>query len=147
VRGGDRRSKPEALRELHGSKKRPGHQPQPQYPPLAAEAQNLSPAELAYWNYYAPLLTASRVLTAADRDALRMFVLALAMVDDIMADKGPNWRTELRHWLAIARLCGADLGLTPASRGRVATAVPNDPDAAVSPLARLMAQAQIRHIK
>ena len=105
--------------------------------------QNLSPAELAYWNYYAPLLTASRVLTAADRDALRMNVLALAMVDDIVAGKAPGWCTELRHWLTIARLCAADLGLTPASRGRIATA-PNDPGAEATPLARLMARAELR---
>jgi phage terminase small subunit len=135
------------MRELDGSKKRPRHQPQPQYPPLAVEApQNMSPAELAHWNYYAPLLTASRVLTAADRDALRRNVLALAMVDEIVAEKAPGWRTELRHWLTIARLCAADLGLTPASRGRVATA-PTDPGTDASPLAKLLARAELRRVK
>jgi P27 family predicted phage terminase small subunit len=147
VRGGPRRNKPAALRDVQGSRKRPN-----QRPAVALEAvtvleapPGLTEAELAFWSYYTPLLTAVRVLTAADRDVLADYCRARAEIADIRQQQAAPYRrviltairddqghpvgvraathpldAQLRMWLQVARLAGAELGLSPASRARVA---------------------------
>lgn len=143
MRGGAHNTKPAALRELHGSRTRPRHASEAQFPPLDDAPRDLSPRELLDWKYYAQVLTVGRVLTAGDRDALRLYVRALSEIRAIEANT-PIDRRELRQWMQIARLTAADLGLTPASRGRVSTRGV-DEDAESSPLAQLLAQGRAIH--
>jgi hypothetical protein len=148
MKGGARRNKPAALRSLHGSRERPRHSHEPSFDPLdPAVPAGLSESEAKDWAYYARVLGAGRVVTAGDRDTLRCYVRALAEIRDIETQRAPDYRRELRHWIQIARLCAADLGLTPASRARVAT-MGIDDHSHSSPLAALQAQArQIRRVK
>ena len=160
MKGGDRRSKPEAIRQLHGSKPRPRHAAQPQFGVLDAPDRPtaLSASEKAFWAYYAPILAGARVLTAGDVDTLRRYCEALAQIEDIRTQQqAPEYRrvtvndkgraethpldAQLRNWVGISRLCAADLGLTPAARARVAT-VGMDAENSSSPLAKLQAQAR-----
>src|SRR5688500_18492700 len=85
MRGGARNSKPAALRELHGSRNRPRHRQAVHVEPVKAlEAPpGLSPKEQEFWRHYEPLLTANRILTAADRESLAMYGLAQAQIVDI----------------------------------------------------------------
>lgn len=170
MKGGPRRNKPAALRALHGSKTRPRHGKEPSFAPMSVEAPStLTEIERAFWSYYQPILSAGNVLTAGDRDTLRRYCEALAEIDDIRAQqRAPEYRrvmvtvtidsagnekvraetnpldAQLRNWVQIARLCASDLGLTPASRARVAT-VGNDATQDASPLARLRAQTRGLH--
>src|SRR4051812_11339243 len=85
MKGGDRRSKPDALRALHGSKARPGHTEQPQFALLDASAAPaaLTPAERVFWDYYGPILAGARVLTTGDVDTLRRYCEALGQIEEI----------------------------------------------------------------
>jgi len=151
--GGARSNKPAALRELHGSRKRPRHKPEPKYQPASlAVPDGLTEPEAGHWRRYAGLLVRSKVLTEADQSSLIDFCRALAQIDDIRAQQQlPEYRrvvvsiivdsagnekvrgethpldAQLRQWTQIARLLRSDLGLTPASRGRVAPAGDDTP--------------------
>lgn len=147
MRGGQGpRTKPAALRVLHGSRMRPYHRTQasgtvaPVDPPA-----HMTDEERALWDYYHPLLTASRVMTADDRDTLTQFCEARAQVVaikteqadpayrrvlvSVMIDSAGNEKPKVesnpldaqrRAWTQIARLCASELGLSPMSRARVA---------------------------
>lgn len=148
MRGGDRRTKPEPLRTLHNSRTRARHRPSaPLEAVTALEAPpGLSDAEQTFWAYYMPKLAAVHLLTGVDRDVLADYCRARAEIDDIRQQQGsqPYRRVlytaiiddkgkrtgvkaashpldlQLRNWLQIARLAGAELGLSPVSRARVA---------------------------
>ena len=113
---------------------------------MAVEAPaNLTDAERALQDYYATVMTEGKVLTAGDRDALRLYVQALVQIDEIRAERPEGFRAELSQWTQTARLCASDLGLTPASRARVAT-TGSDDVAHETPLARLQGQARRLHV-
>jgi phage terminase small subunit len=133
MKGGSRGSKPPALRQLHGSKTRPRHR----YEAIAVPVASLeappgqSPLEQELWDYYAPKLLEMRVLAAIDRELLANFCTASAQVREIrLAQQQRGYKRIigkrsspldacLRYWLQLQRLAGAELGLSPASRGRV----------------------------
>ena len=149
--GGDRRSKSKALRALHGSKTRARHRTQPAADPAVPDMpDDLNADGQEAWRYYAPLLGRMRVLTEADRDALAAYCDALAQLSEITRlQRAPDYRRVLlytmpmadgserpkvetnpldaqrRQWTVIARQLRSDLGLSPATRARVA-AVPAD---------------------
>ena len=149
VRGGPRTNKPAAVRELQGSRQRPNQRPAvPLVPVTTLKAPpGLTAAERTFWRYYTRRLTAVHVLTAVDRDVLADYCRARAEIADIRQQQQvPEYRrlmlsvtvdgngiervkavtnpldAQLRHWLQIARLAGAELGLSPVSRARVAPA-------------------------
>jgi phage terminase small subunit len=138
MRGGPRRNKPEPLRTLHGSRKRPRHRPSVPLLPVGTldPPAGLTPMELGLWAYYVPLLAGVRVLTDVDRDCLANHVIGLAQVREIRAlQQAPSYRrlaakrthpldAQLRAWLQLTRLSAAELGLSPVSRARVASAGP-----------------------
>ena len=147
MRGGARTTKTDRQRQLDGSRKRPWQTPDPTFREGAPETPvHLTDDETAYWNYYAPMLAETRVLTLADRDALRLYCEALGQLDDLKQQQAdPAYRRVListvidgagnekvkadtnpldaqrRQWHQIARLCAAELGLSPTSRARVST--------------------------
>lgn len=106
--------------------------------------RHLTPDEQELWEYYAPLLEQVRILTPHDRDTLAQFCEARAQVIDIKRQQAdPSYRRVLisvmidgagnenpkigtnpldvqrRAWTDKARLCAAELGLSPMSRARV----------------------------
>jgi len=122
---------------------------------------HLTAGERELWNYYAPLLEASKVLTAQDRETLAQFCEARAQVVEIKAQQAsPEYRRMLvstmvdgagnervrvetnpldvqrRAWTDKTRLCASELGLSPMSRARV-SAVGGD-DVEVDPIEALM---------
>jgi P27 family predicted phage terminase small subunit len=144
VRG--QRPKAKALRALQGSRERPWHRSEPAFTVGAEPPVSLTPAELAYWSYYAPRLTRTGVLTEADRETLRLYCEALAQIDDIKtqqaqldhkrllistwADKAGRTISKIqsnpldgqrRAWTQLARFYAQELGLSPSARARVAT--------------------------
>lgn len=148
MRGGPRRNKPTAIKMLTGN---PGKRALPKREPrpasgVPAPPEHLTADERELWDYYAPLLAASKVLTVQDREALVQFCEARAQVVEIKRQQAdPAYRRVLvsvvvdgagnekpkvetnpldaqrRQWTQNARLCGAELGLSPMSRARVAT--------------------------
>jgi phage terminase small subunit len=89
----------------------------------------LSPVEAELWGYYMPRLTAIKILTELDRQALAHFCISAAQVQRIRtAQQQPRPRktldSSLRQWLTVTRLAGAELGLSPMSRARVAPSGP-----------------------
>lgn len=147
MRGGDRRSKPAALRAIDGSKKRARHVETVEVEMPAATfaaPADLSAAELEVWAYYFPKLEAAGILKDGDRDALANYCTAIAAVADIRRQMAaPGWSrvklttyrddtgetyvkretdpldAQLRAWLPIARQLGEQLALSPAARARV----------------------------
>ena len=107
-----------------------------------ATPRELSVAERRFWKYYMPKLTKVQVLTEVDRDSLADFCRARAEIADIREQqRAPEYRrvilattaaggrafsnpldAQLRHWMQLARLAAAELGLSPVSRTRVAPA-------------------------
>ena len=170
MKGGPRRTKSEAQRLQDGSRKRPHQHPQAQIQ-AACERPKLSAPQRRYWDYYAPLLEQARMLSAGDREALRLYCIALAQVDDIeqqqaateyrrvmltvTVDGAGNEKikaetnpldAQLRMWIEIARHHAAELGLSPASRTRVAPVGKPDTEKP-SALAALQARANVVSIK
>ena len=93
----------------------------------------LTTVERRIYRRYARELVAARVITALDLDALANFARALAQVLDIRWEQqerghsrvtatGRALDAQLRHWMQVLRLAGAELGLSPMSRARVAPA-------------------------
>ena len=145
MRGGTRNKLPSALRAVKGTRERPHHKREPKVSAEIPEApRHLTADEQELWDYYAPLLGGSRVLTLQDRDTLAQYCEARAQVMDIKAQQAdPAYRRVLispmidsagnerirvetnpldaqrRAWTDKARLCAAELGLSPMSRARV----------------------------
>jgi P27 family predicted phage terminase small subunit len=172
MRGGNRSAKPAAIRELQGSRKRPNQRPEVPAAPVTtlAPPPGLSKIERTFWRYYVPKLTALRVLTSLDRDVLADFCRARAEIADIRkAQADPAYRrlmmtvtvdgagtehvkaatnpldVQLRNWLTLARLAGAELGLSPVSRARVTPAGPTEEKDELENY--IQAQAPIRRVK
>jgi len=149
MRGGNRSAKPAAIRAIQGSRKRPNQRPEVPAAPVStlAPPPGLSPAERTVWKYYEPQLVAVKVLTALDRDCLADFCRArseiaairkaqqdsayMRLMVTVTIDGAGNEHfkaqtnpldVQLRNWLTLARLAGAELGLSPVSRARVAPA-------------------------
>lgn len=163
MRGGPRRNKPVAMKVLAGNpgkRKLPAREPRPRAG-VPEAPEHLTAGERALWDYYAPLLAESKVLTQQDRDTLAQFVEARAQVADIkamqadpeyrrvlvstMVDAAGNERVRVetnpldaqrRAWTDKARLCASELGLSPMSRARV-SAVGGE-EAEADPLESLM---------
>jgi len=91
------------------------------------------------WRYYAPLLAACGVLTAADREALACFCVAAArrsQAEEELAKHGPIVKSPSGYpiqnpWLAIVNKAteqmlkwGQELGLSPSSRCRIKVSPP-----------------------
>jgi P27 family predicted phage terminase small subunit len=116
--------------------------------------RHLTVRERELWDYYAPLLGASRVMTAQDRETLVQFCESRAQVMEIkqlqadpayrrvlistLVDGAGNEKPKIetnpldaqrRAWTDKARLCAAELGLSPMSRARVSTVGPDERDA------------------
>jgi P27 family predicted phage terminase small subunit len=144
IRG--QRPKPKALRALQGSRERPHHRPEPAFAVGANPPPSLTDQERTYWDYYAPRLIRTGVLTEADREVLRLFCEALGQVDAIKAQqaelggerlfvttatdaKGKTVRRiqsnpldgQRRAWTQLCRFYAQELGLSPSARARVAT--------------------------
>lgn len=162
MRGGTRNKLPAPLRAIKGSRTRAHHAREPRLTPARPDTpRHLSAEERELWEYYAPLLEASKVMTAQDRDTLAQFCEARAQVIEIkrlqadpayrrvlvsvVVDGAGNEKprvetnpldTQRRAWTDKARLCGAELGLSPMSRARV-SAVGGD-EGAVDPLESLL---------
>lgn len=145
MRGIGRRPQPETLRALRGGRTRAHHRPQPTVAvSVPTRPTHLSLTEATIWDYYAPLLEAARVLTDHDREALVQFCEARAQIEEIKRlQADPDYRrvaisvtidgagnervkaesnpldAQRRAWTQIARMCAAELGLSPMSRARV----------------------------
>ena len=145
MRGGTRNKLPEPLRAVRGSRTRPYHKAEPRpRQGVPTPPRHLSADEQELWDYYAPLLAESRVLTVQDRETLAQFCEARAQVVEIkrlqadpayrrvlvsvMVDGAGNEKPKVetnpldvqrRAWTDKARLCAAELGLSPMSRARV----------------------------
>lgn len=168
--GVGRRPKTETARQLDGSRNRPHHHKQPD---VAGECQppKMTKAQRAYWDYYQPIMEAARMLTPADRQALRLYCVSLVQIDEILAlqagkeyaravlsvtvDGAGNekpkiethpYDTQLRQWMEIARHHQAELGLSPTSRARVSVGARKEPEKP-SALSVLQARAGIKAVK
>lgn len=157
-----RRPKPAALRAITGSRARPHHRREPKAATgIPAPPSHLTAGERELWDYYCPLLASAKVLTLQDRDTLAQFVEARDQVSQIKAlqsdadyrrvlvstviDGAGNERVRVetnpldvqrRAWTDKARLCAAELGLSPMSRARVSTV--GGEDAEADPIETLM---------
>lgn len=112
---------------------------------LASPPAWLPPAAKAYYRHYGRQLEESRVITHADRDALAMYAATLADIAELtrltrakgfqrvlyteMGVKTNPIVTQYQQAIGRARQLAQDLGLTPASRGRVQVAPPSAGDA------------------
>ncbi len=149
MRGIGRRPKAAAIRVLHGSRTRPHHRERQEptlRPEVPASPRHLTGDEQELWDYYAPLLGASRVMTAQDRETLVQFCEARAQVVEIkrlqadpayrrvlvsvVVDGAGNEKPKVetnpldvqrRSWTDKARLCAEELVMSPMSRARVST--------------------------
>jgi P27 family predicted phage terminase small subunit len=133
MRSGHRGIKPAALRRLHGSEDRAKHRRVVQAPAVTTldPPPAFSVLETEFWAYYAPKLLELRILAAVDRELLANFCRTSAQVQEIcVAQQRKGYKRIigkrsspldacLRYWLQLQRLAGAELGLSPASRGRV----------------------------
>jgi len=149
MRGGPRNNKPAALRALHRSKTRPRHRQVVEGLPVGdlEPPAGLTSVEAGLWAYYMPRLAALKILTDLDRQALTHFCICAAQVQQIRtaqqrprAPKGLD--SSLRQWLTVTRLAGAELGLSPLSRARVAPAGRQETDDLES-----FIQAPLRQVK
>jgi len=170
MKGGSRNAKTEAQRALDGSRNRPRHHKQPDVAG-ECEAPKLTKPQRVYWDYFAPIMQQARMLTPADRQALRLYCVALVQVDELLAlqaapeyarvvlnvtvDGAGNERmkaethpydAQLRQWLEIARHHQAECGLSPTARTRVAVAGKPEPERP-NALAALQARANVVSIK
>lgn len=152
MRGGTRNKLPAAIRTLKGARTREHHRHEPTGLAVAeglVPPRHLTADERELWDYYAPILSRVRVMTEADVDALIQFVEARGQVQEIKrqqmnpeytrvlitvtVDGAGNERVraetnpldvQRRAWTDKARLCGAELGLSPMSRARVSAVEP-----------------------
>jgi hypothetical protein len=143
-RNSGRPQKPAALRTLHGSRHRPRHGEEPQIPTepvdderdepkVIAAPAGLTVPERRYWGYFAPLLASARVLTPADVQTLKDYVLACVQVDEQSKRLRRAWNAKrfdqglvrmldasLRGWIERKTKLAGELALTAISRTRVA---------------------------
>lgn len=164
LRGGDRRSKSAAQRQVDGSRTRPRHDKRKEFALVALpledyheppEALGLSDDEIKIWRTFAPDLAGA--FTHADLQTFANFCIAIGQVRDIRTQQGNDDYTrtvvdengtirahpldaQLRQWLQTARLTAAELGLSPASRTRISAAAGDDEPDEGSPLEMLMRQ-------
>lgn len=135
-----RKPKPAGIRALHGSRTRAHHHDEPPPPDDGKTPSPIKPptglvkSERRYWNQFAPLLRAARVLTPADVETLADYCRACAAV----VDRSRRLRLELarrrsldrgfvslldrqlRGWLERKTKLAGELGLTAISRTRIA---------------------------
>jgi phage terminase small subunit len=136
-----RKPKPAALRQLHGSKKRPYHdEPAPlpgdhdpvEHRSIPDPPRALVRSERRYWGYFAPLLAGARVLTPADVESLADYCRACVCVDDrsrrlrtAFAKKKLDTSlvrlldSQLRGWVEKKTRLASELGLTAIARTRI----------------------------
>src|SRR5262245_45012945 len=157
---GGQRPKPKALRSLQGSRKRPWHHVEPAFTVGADAPLSLTVPERAYWDYYAPRLTRTGVLTEGHRETLALLCRGLVEIDQIKATQSESGHKrllvsitttrdgqqvtqvrsnpldgQLRAWMQVVRFYLQELGLTPAARARVGAA---GADTAEDPLERFL---------
>jgi P27 family predicted phage terminase small subunit len=171
MRGGPRSNKPAALRAIQGSRTRPRHKREPKARPVELEApRHLTELERTLWEYYAPRLAGVKVTTELDRETLTQFVEARAQVEDIKAQQAdPDYRrviisvvidgagnekpkadtnpldVQRRAWTQIARLCAAEIGLSPVSRARTSAPSEDSGDEFDDYLARRESMRAVKH--
>lgn len=133
-KGQGRKAKPTALKLIQGNPgKRPINEEEPKpaivYKPRAP--RGLTKDEQAKWRQMVRRLSAMRVLTEADLDALEIYVRNWCAMHTALADLNvrgklvqtpsggvmwnPSW-SEYKHALQVCRSLQAEFGLTPSSR-------------------------------
>lgn len=129
--------KPTAVKLLEGTYRRDRANPAEPAPPVGAKPPpwlpTSGPARVA-WRRLSRVLTATRVLTVADADALALGCVALADFLEARADPS-GWRRADAAWKRYAAVL-RDFGMTPSARTRVAAV----PVAERDPLAEWMAR-------
>lgn len=161
-----RKPKPATLRRLHGTETRKHHRDRLDPPNVDAPVPNvpLPPKALArdergYWEQFAPLLAAARVLTPADAETFADYCRACAAVvvrerklGTELRRRTPDARlvrlydASMRSWIERKTSLAGELGLTAIARVRVgwtghaATKAPTTPAAAPTKLAELQAR-------
>jgi len=133
---------PAGIRALLGAKHRPYHkdtlpesdgaEPAADPATIAAPA-DLTKAERAYWDWFAPLLAGAKVLTPADVETLADYCRACAAVVETGRRRQAAWRkrtldqslvrmldASLRGWIERKTKIAGELGLTAIARTRVA---------------------------
>jgi phage terminase small subunit len=122
--------KPSALKILQGTDRADRRNPAEPKPPVGAVPPpwlpRNGPARSA-WRRLAPALTATRVLTVADSEALALACIALADFLEARADAN-GWRRADAAWKRYSGML-VQFGMTPSARTRVAAvpAVERDP--------------------
>lgn len=126
--------KPTALQALQGNpSRRPLNSAEPTYTLEAAPPRWLTDGQREFWDQLAPMLQASKVLTAADGPALTLLCTALAEVRSAARQlhedgrliptndgvKGHPAATHMTAAIGHARALLAEFGMTPASRSKV----------------------------
>lgn len=132
-----RKKKPTALKLIDGN---PGNRPLPENEPMPAPVYKprapvgMSRTEQAKWRQMVKRLTAMRVLTEPDLDALEIYVRNWVAMHEALkdiADRGkllqspsggvmwnPSW-SQYKHSEKVCRSIQAEFGMTPASRPNV----------------------------
>jgi len=111
---------------------------------LATAPAWLSSSAKHFYRFYGKQLAESRVLTHADRDTLATYAAMLADISELNREMqkktfnrvifGPGGEktnpivTQYQQAISRARMLAQDLGLTPASRGRVQVTAPRSGD-------------------
>jgi P27 family predicted phage terminase small subunit len=126
--------KPEALRQLTGSKhRRRADEPKPEG--VVRIPRGLSTQARRHWKRLAGILQPMGLLSVADADAFRSLVETLAIIDKARLELGKSGlvvmirgKPSMNPFLRVlrdsenqARLLFAEFGLTPASRTRLYT--------------------------
>jgi hypothetical protein len=129
MKGGHNR-RPTAQKELEGTL-RPDRsnplEPAPAPCRVPRPPKGLSDVERAVWRQLACEVKELGVYSVSDGTGFRLLVRAVALAEGAGPDMAPTARVRL---LQVAAGLLASFGLTPASRGRVATAPPVDRAAA-----------------
>lgn len=124
-----------------GAGRKPKHRARAQFTAgVAAPPSWLSPAAKAYYRRYGQQLEAAGVITHADRDTLAMYAALLADIAALsrqihakgfqrtlvseVGEKTNPLVTQYQQSIGRVRMLAQDLGLTPASRGRVQVVAP-----------------------
>lgn len=129
-----RKPKPTALKLIEGNPgKRPINdaEPEPEKVFDPAPPQSFNQLEATKWREMTAKLTASRILTVLDLDALEIYCREWVNLQDAIADVNargkllrlnsggtmwnPSW-TQLKHSQSVCRSIMAEFGLTPSSR-------------------------------
>lgn len=130
--------KPAALKVLQGTDRADRRNPAEPKPAIGAKPPpwlpRTGPARSA-WRRLAPVLTAARVLTVADAEALALACLALSDFLEARADAN-GWRRADAAWKRYSGML-VQFGMTPSARTRVAAVPAEEAD----PLAAWMASA------